>query len=47
MDFQSLVAGANTTAVKPDAVFENGKDWQDDVWGSLLNSDVRSSFLRR
>ncbi|KLO10413.1 kinase-like protein [Schizopora paradoxa] len=46
MDFQSLVAGANTTAVKPDAVFENGKDWQDDVWGSLLNSDVPSPGIQ-
>lgn len=44
VDFESLVAGSNTTAVKPDAVFENGKDWQDDVWGSLLNSEVRISF---
>jgi len=42
LDFESLVAGANTTAVKPDAVFENGKDWQDDVWGSLLNSEAPS-----
>ncbi|EJD05722.1 kinase-like protein [Fomitiporia mediterranea MF3/22] len=41
LDFASLVAGASTSTVKPDAVIENGKSWDDDVWGSLLN-DVRS-----
>lgn len=40
VDFENLVASANNAAVKPDVVFENGKDWQDDVWGSLLNSEV-------
>ena len=40
IDFASLVAGATTSIVKPDAVIENGKSWDDDVWGSLLN-DVR------
>lgn len=46
LDFESLVAGANTTAVKPDAVFENGKEWQDDVWGSLLNSETSSPGIQ-
>lgn len=45
LDFASLVAGASTSTVKPDVVIENGstngKSWDDDVWGSLLN-DVRS-----
>ena len=37
LDFASLVAGASTSTVKPDAVIENGRSWDDDVWGSLLN----------
>ncbi|KAL5533231.1 PPK32 [Sanghuangporus sanghuang] len=37
IDFASLVAGASTSTVKPDAIVENGKSWDDDVWGSLLN----------
>ncbi|KAI5119329.1 hypothetical protein M0805_000559 [Coniferiporia weirii] len=37
MDFASLVAGAKTSTVKPDTVVEDGKGWDDDVWGSILN----------
>ncbi|KAL5490200.1 PPK32 [Sanghuangporus weigelae] len=37
IDFASLVSGASTSTVKPDAVVEIGKSWDDDVWGSLLN----------
>lgn len=48
LDFASLVAGASTSTIKPDIVIENGntngKSWDDDVWGSLLN-DVRSFFI--
>ncbi|TDL27250.1 kinase-like protein [Rickenella mellea] len=38
LDFESLVAGAQNTAVKPDSILENGKGWDDDVWGSIFNS---------
>ena len=44
VDFASLVAGASTSTVKPDAVVENGKSWDDDVWGTLLN-DVRRNLF--
>lgn len=39
LDFASLVGGAKTSTVKPDSVVENGKSWDDDVWGSILNGN--------
>lgn len=45
LDFESLVGGAKTSTVKPDSVIENGKSWDDDVWGSILNgNEVCYSF---
>lgn len=38
LDFASLVAGATTKTVNPD-VEQNGKGWDDDVWGNILSSD--------
>lgn len=37
VDFASLVAGAKTGTVKPDADVQNNLSWEDDVWGSILN----------
>lgn len=39
LDFASLVAGAKNTSVKPDTVVDNGKSWDDDVWGSILGAN--------
>lgn len=43
VDFESLVGGQNVGTVKADTVLDASKGWDDDVWGSILNSsEVRT-----
>lgn len=39
VDFASLVGRANDATIKEDAVIDVNKSWDDDVWGSIFNSD--------
>ena len=43
VDFESLVGQAsNPITVKADTVLENNTNWDDDVWGSILNNNMAS-----
>ncbi len=45
VDFESLVGQAsNPITVKADTVLENNSNWDDDVWGSILNKNMASVF---
>lgn len=39
VDFESLVGSANG-AIKADTVVDANRSWDDDVWGSIFNSDA-------
>ncbi|TFK42768.1 kinase-like protein [Crucibulum laeve] len=43
VDFESLVGRANGASVKADTVMDNNASWDDDVWGSIFNSNESSS----
>ncbi|PSR71142.1 hypothetical protein PHLCEN_2v12988 [Hermanssonia centrifuga] len=38
VDFESLVGGNGSVAVKADTVIDGAQNWDDDVWGSIFNS---------
>lgn len=37
IDFESLVGSSQGTSIKADAILDDVKGWEDDVWGSILN----------
>ena len=39
VDFASLVGKANGSAIKADTVLDNNASWDDDVWGSIFNTN--------
>lgn len=39
VDFASLVGNANGATVKADTVIDNNASWDDDVWGSIFNTN--------
>jgi SCY1-like protein 2 len=39
VDFASLVGKANGSTVKADTVIDNNASWDDDVWGSIFNTN--------
>ncbi|KJA27330.1 hypothetical protein HYPSUDRAFT_35179 [Hypholoma sublateritium FD-334 SS-4] len=44
VDFESLVGQAsNGATVKADTIIENNSNWDDDVWGSIFNSNMSPS----
>ena len=42
VDFESLVGKANGATVKVDTVMDANTSWDDDVWGSIFNSNAVS-----
>ena len=40
IDFESLVGKANGATIKVDTVMDTNASWNNDVWGSIFNSDV-------
>jgi SCY1-like protein 2 len=44
VDFESLVGKANGATVKADTDIDNNTNWDDDPWGSILNSNPVSTF---
>lgn len=43
IDFESLV-GSPQGAIKADTIIDESKGWDDDVWGSILNSGAEVSL---
>ena len=39
VDFASLVGNANGATVKADTVIDSNASWDDDVWGSIFNTN--------
>lgn len=41
VDFENLVGRASGATVKADTAVDNHIPWEDDVWGTIFNEDVR------
>jgi SCY1-like protein 2 len=46
VDFESLVGRANGASIKADTTIDSNKSGDDDIWGSIFNSDEVSNFTQ-